>query len=42
MKTYTLTVEVDIDTLVAAYTAGDDSIQQYDLPPIDEIRLYWK
>ena len=47
-KKYLLTVEVDLDALIAAYvsdeegayTGGDDSIQLYDLPPIDEIILF--
>lgn len=39
-KRYTLTVEVDIDTLIAAYTGGDDSIQRYDLPATDELILF--
>ncbi len=36
-KRYLLTVEVDLDALIAAYTDGDDSIQLYDLPSIKEI-----
>ena len=39
-KRYTLTVEVDIDALIAAYTGGDDSIQPYDLPATDELILF--
>ncbi len=39
-KRYLLTVEVDLDALVAAYTGGDTSIQRYDLPAIDELILF--
>ncbi len=45
MKTYKITVEVDTDALIAAYSDaegaayrdGDHSLQLYDLPPITEI-----
>ncbi len=39
-KRYLLTVEVDVDALVAAYTGGDTSIQLYDLPATDELILF--
>ncbi len=39
-KRYLLTVEVDIDALIAAYTGGDTSIQRYDLPATDELILF--
>lgn len=36
-KTFTLTIEVDVETLIASYTGEDDSIQLYDIPSIEEM-----